>query len=248
MFNPWLMNRPMSDTVKALVVFSGGQDSSTCLGWALARYDRIETIGFNYGQRHRIELECRTKIIEEIRQNFPDWAAKLGPDHLLPLPALAAISETALTRTSEIEIQETGLPNTFVPGRNLLFLNYAAALGYRRGISTLVGGMCETDFSGYPDCRDQTIQTLAQAITLGMDKVITIETPLMQLDKAAIWALARELGGERFVELIVEHSHTCYLGDRSRRHDWGYGCGRCPACKLRRQGYENFANLIGLSA
>lgn len=242
------MNGPMSNTVKALVVFSGGQDSSTCLGWALARYDRIETIGFDYGQRHRIELKCRTKIIEEIRQNFPDWAAKLGPDHLLPLPALAAISETALTRTSKIEIKETSLPNTFVPGRNLLFLTYAAALGYRRGISVLVGGMCETDFSGYPDCRDEAIQTLAQAISLGMDKAITIETPLMQLDKAAIWAMARELGGERFVELIVEHSHTCYLGDRSRRHDWGYGCGRCPACKLRQQGYESFANLIGLSA
>ncbi len=222
----------------ALVLFSGGQDSTVCLAWALARYERVETIGFDYGQRHRVELEARTKIVDRLRRAFPDWAGRLGPDRVLKLPALGEISETALTRDKEIEVGKNGLPSTFVPGRNLLFFTYAAALGWRRGISTLVGGMCETDYSGYPDCRNETLQTLARAISLGIDRPIRIETPLMYVDKAGTWAMTQELGGAALVDLVTEETHTCYVGIRTRRHPWGYGCGHCPACALRAKGWQ----------
>ncbi len=222
----------------ALVLFSGGQDSTVCLAWACERFERVETIGFAYGQRHEVELIQRQEVLRRLRDGFPEWAARLGDDHLLDLPTLGAISETALTRDAAIEMTAAGLPNTFVPGRNLLFLTYAAALAYRRGIRTLVGGMCETDYSGYPDCRNDTLQTLARAISLGMDADFVIETPLMHVDKAATWALADSLGGTPLIELIVEDTHTCYLGDRTHRHDWGYGCGTCPACALRAKGWS----------
>ena len=228
-------------TVKsALVLFSGGQDSTVCLAHALESYDHVETIGFAYGQRHDIELRTRLDVLARLAAAFPRWAAKLGPDHPLELPTLGRISETSLTRAVAIEIAESGLPNTFVPGRNLLFFTYAAALGYRRGISTLVGGMCETDYSGYPDCRNDTLQTLARAISLGMGKKFEIATPLMYVDKAGTWALAERLGGPQLVDIIVEATHTCYLGEREVRHDWGYGCGRCPACELRAKGWEKW--------
>ena len=226
------------DPRTALVVFSGGQDSTACLAWALARYARVETIGFDYGQRHRVELDCRLRVREEIRQRFPDWGGKLGDDHLLDLGLLGQISDTALTESRAIEMQANGLPNTFVPGRNLLFLTFAAALAYRRGATVLVGGMCETDFSGYPDCRDNTLKALQVAISLGLDGPMTIETPLMWLTKAQTWALSHELGGDALNALIVEHTHTCYLGDRSQLHAWGHGCGQCPACELRRSGWQ----------
>ncbi|MBL8881437.1 MAG: 7-cyano-7-deazaguanine synthase QueC [Hyphomicrobium sp.] len=222
----------------ALVLFSGGQDSTVCLAWALARYERVETVGFDYGQRHHVELQARTKILDRLRQDFPDWAGRLGPDRVLKLPALGEISETALTRDKEIEVGKTGLPSTFVPGRNLLFFTYAAALAWRRGISTLVGGMCETDYSGYPDCRNETLQTLARAISLGVDRHISIETPLMYVDKAGTWAMTQELGGAALVDLVTEETHTCYVGIRTRRHPWGYGCGHCPACALRAKGWH----------
>ncbi|MEQ8327514.1 MAG: 7-cyano-7-deazaguanine synthase QueC [Parvibaculum sp.] len=228
-----------SANTRALVLFSGGQDSTVCLAWALARYDEVETVGFDYGQAHAVELDCR-KAIRAGLAAFPEWAPKLGPDHTISLAELGRISETALTRDVEIEMDENGLPTTFVPGRNLLFFTYAAALGYRRGATALVGGMCETDYSGYPDCRSETIAALEKAISLGMDKPFTLETPLMWIDKAATWALARELGGSRLVDLIVEESHTCYRGDREHRHDWGYGCGACPACELRARGHAAF--------
>lgn len=228
------------DPRTALVVFSGGQDSTVCLAWALARYHRVETIGFDYGQRHRVELDCRQTVRDAIRTQFPQWAERLGEDHLLDLALLGQISDTALTESRAIEMQANGLPNTFVPGRNLLFLNFAAALAYRRGASVLVGGMCETDFSGYPDCRDNTLKALQVALSLGLDSPMTIETPLMWLTKAQTWALSHALGGEPLNDLIVEHTHTCYLGDRSQRHDWGYGCGACPACVLRRDGFRQF--------
>jgi 7-cyano-7-deazaguanine synthase len=224
----------------ALVLFSGGQDSTVCLSSALERYDRVETVGFNYGQRHAVELAARQHVLEKLREQFPQWARKLGADHLLELPALAAISDTSLTRDTEIEIGTSGLPTTFVPGRNLLFFTYAAALGWRRGIATLVGGMCETDYSGYPDCRNGTLQTLAKALSLGLGKPLTIETPLMCVDKAGTWALAHALGGEALIKLIIEDTHTCYLGDRNHRHSWGYGCGSCPACELRAKGWETW--------
>lgn len=225
----------------ALVLFSGGQDSTVCLAWALERYAPVETVGFEYGQRHRIELDQRQKILDAMRAGLGTRnGAKLGEDHVLVLMSLAQISDTALTRDSEITYSASGLPTTFVPGRNLLFLTYAAALGYRRGISTLVGGMCETDFSGYPDCRDATIQSLATAISLGIDRPVKIETPLMFIDKAGTWALADKLGGAALVDLIIEESHTCYLGDRTHRHAWGYGCGTCPACELRAKGWERW--------
>ncbi len=218
----------MHRSKSALVLFSGGQDSTVCLAWALERYAAVETIGFDYGQRHAIELETRLTLLSEFKQRFPDWAAKLGPDHLLQLPTLGRISETSLTRSAAIELSASGLPNTFVPGRNLLFFTYAAALGYRRGLTTLVGGMCETDYSGYPDCRRDTLDALARAIALGMDTPCEIVTPLMYVDKAGTWAMADALGGSALVDLIVEATHTCYLGDRSRRHTWGYGCGELP--------------------
>ena len=232
----------MSDlsTLTALVLFSGGQDSTTCLAWALSRFGRVETLGFAYGQRHLIELDCRDRLLEEIKTLRPDWAAKLGENHTLDIPTLAAISETALTREVAIEMGEDGLPNTFVPGRNLIFLTFAAALAYRRGIPHIVGGMCETDYSGYPDCRDDTIKAMQLALSLGMDRRFVLHTPLMWIDKAATWDLARRLGGAPLVELIVEKTHTCYLGDRGERHDWGYGCGTCPACELRAAGWRRW--------
>ena len=224
----------------ALVLFSGGQDSTVCLAWALDRYARVETIGFAYGQRHKVELEARLAVLAALRRGFPAWAPRLGDDHTLDLAEFGRISETALTRDSEIRIEKGKLPSTYVPGRNLVFFTYAAALAYRRGIRTLVGGMCETDFSGYPDCRNETLQTLARALSLGTDETFVIETPLMWLDKAATWALTARLGGQPLVDLVVEESHTCYLGIRSRRHAWGYGCNHCPACDLRRKGWERW--------
>jgi 7-cyano-7-deazaguanine synthase len=222
----------------ALVLFSGGQDSTVCLAWALDRFARVETVGFAYGQRHAAELTVRARLRQALGEIEARWAQRLGPDHMLELPELGRLCDTALTRDAEIEISAAGLPSTFVPGRNLLFFTYAAALAYRRGMRTLVGGMCETDFSGYPDCRNDTLQTLAQAISLGTATEFTIETPLMWIDKAGTWALAEKLGGTPLVELIVEDSHTCYLGIRSRRHLWGYGCGHCPACVLRAKGWD----------
>ncbi|MFM7483267.1 MAG: 7-cyano-7-deazaguanine synthase QueC [Burkholderiaceae bacterium] len=224
-------------TDSALVLFSGGQDSTTCLAWALSRYSRVETLGFDYRQRHAVELTVRPAILESIVKIEPSWSARLGADHVLDLSVLGAVSDTALTRECEITMQANGLPNTFVPGRNLVFLTLAAALAYRRGISVIVGGMCETDYSGYPDCRDETLRTLQTALQLGMDTKATIETPLMRLDKAATWALADQLGGASFIELIRTATHTCYLGERGELHEWGYGCGQCPACALRATGY-----------
>jgi len=229
----------------ALVLFSGGQDSTTCLAWALSRYERVETVAFDYGQRHRIELDARLNVLRAIREGFPQWAAKLGEDHLLDASVLGAVSDTALTRETAIAMQANGLPNTFVPGRNLLFMTLAAALAYRRGVQVLVTGVCETDFSGYPDCRDDTMKAMQVALSLGMDTRFLIETPLMWIDKAATWTLARTLGGAPLVDLIVEHSHTCYLGERSQRHAWGYGCGQCPACQLRAQGFARFSGASG---
>ncbi len=229
------------DPRTALVVFSGGQDSTACLAWALSRYSRVETIGFDYGQRHKVELDCRLRVRDEIATQFPAWGARLGDDHLLDLGLLGQISDTALTESRAIEMQANGLPNTFVPGRNLLFLNFAAALAYRRGATVLIGGMCETDYSGYPDCRDNTLKALQVAISLGLGSPMTIETPLMWLTKAQTWALSEALGGAALNELIIEHTHTCYLGDRTQRHAWGYGCGHCPACQLRAEGYMAFA-------
>ena len=224
----------------ALVLYSGGQDSTVCLADALERFDHVETVGFSYGQRHVIELETRGRLIARLRNEFPRWGTKLGEDFVLELPTLGRISETSLTRDTAIHIGQAGLPNTFVPGRNLLFFTYAAALAWRRSITTLVGGMCETDYSGYPDCRNDTLQTLAKALSLGLDKDITIETPLMYVGKAETWAMADKLGGQPFVDLITEATHTCYLGDRAHRHVWGYGCGTCPACELRAKGWETW--------
>jgi 7-cyano-7-deazaguanine synthase len=232
----------MSETA-ALVLFSGGQDSTVCLASALERYSRVETVGFSYGQRHAVELTQRGVVREALASNYPRWAARLGPDHVLDLATLGQISDTALTRDAAFEMTAAGLPNTFVPGRNLLFFTYAAALAYRRGIRTLVGGMCETDYSGYPDCRDDTIKAMQLALNLGMDRRFVIHTPLMWIDKAAIFALGHEIGGDRFVDMLVEDTHTCYLGDRSRRNDWGYGCGTCPACQLRAEGFAKWMSM-----
>ena len=224
----------------ALVLFSGGQDSTTCLALALSRYDRVETIAFYYGQRHVVELQARLRVLAEIRSQFPQWAPRLGEDHLLDLAVLGQVSETSLTRDMAFQMEEGGLPNTFVPGRNLLFLTLAAALAYRRGLEVIVTGVCETDYSGYPDCRDDSMKAMQLALSLGMDKRFLIETPLMWIDKAETWRLAQQLGGQPLVDLIVEHTHTCYLGDRSHRQDWGYGCGTCPACDLRAKGFARF--------
>jgi 7-cyano-7-deazaguanine synthase len=226
---------------KGLVLFSGGQDSTTCLAWALARFAAVETIGFDYGQRHRVELDCRAAVIERLRREFPDWDEKLGEDHVVDLSVLGQISDTAMTRETPIAFAQSGLPNTFVPGLNLLFFTLAAAIGYRRSIRHLVGGMCETDYSGYPDCRDDTLKALQATLSLGMDQRFVIHTPLMWRDKPATWSLAQALGGHALVELIREETHSCYLGDRAHRLDWGYGCGECPACELRRRGWETFA-------
>jgi 7-cyano-7-deazaguanine synthase len=225
----------------ALVLFSGGQDSTTCLAWALARFAHVETAGFNYGQRHAVELECRGPVRENLRK-INGWGAKLGPDHLIDLGgALAEIGGTAMTHDIAIEMTESGLPNTFVPGRNLLFLTYAAAIAYRRGLKHIVTGVCETDFSGYPDCRDDTIKAMQLALNLGMDRRFVLHTPLMWIDKAATWALAAQLGGAELVQTIVDDTHTCYRGDHTTLHEWGYGCNTCPACELRAAGYRKWA-------
>lgn len=230
----------MTDNRKALVLFSGGQDSTTCLAWALDRFAEVETLAFDYGQRHRVELDCRNVVREKVAAQFPAWGAKLGADHLLDLSLLGQISDTALTSERAIELQANGLPNTFVPGRNLLFLTFAATLAYRRSASVLVGGMCETDFSGYPDCRDNTMKAMQVALSLGLDTPMTLDTPLMFIDKAATWRLAESLGGEALVKLIVEDTHTCYLGERGALHPWGHGCGHCPACELRAKGFAQY--------
>lgn len=229
---------------RALVLFSGGQDSTTCLAWALQRYSHVETIGFDYGQRHSVEMECRKVILKKMRTAFPNWSERLGEDHTLDLSVLGQLSDTALTSSKAIELTSSGLPNTFVPGRNLMFFNFAAAVAYRRDLTVLVGGMCETDYSGYPDCRDNTLKSLQVTLSLGMDQPLVIETPLMWLDKAETWELAAKLGGPQFVDLIRYDAHTCYTGDHVTAHSWGYGCGECPACELRGKGFEGYLARI----
>ena len=225
---------------QALVLFSGGQDSTTCLAWALERYARVETIGFDYGQRHRVELDCRRTVLQRLHADFPSWSDKLGQDHLLDLSVLGQVSDTALTADRAIAFDANGLPNTFVPGRNLMFFTFAAALAYRRGLTVLVGGMCETDYSGYPDCRDDTLKSLQVTLGLGLDQRFVIDTPLMWIDKAQTWRLAATLGGTALTELIRLETHSCYLGDRSKLHPWGYGCDDCPACQLRAAGFDRY--------
>lgn len=224
----------------SLVLFSGGQDSATCLAWALDRFERVETIAFDYGQRHEVELTCRARVLERLRAEFPRWAPRLGDDHTIDLTVLGTLSETALTRDAEIVLEAGRPPTTFVPGRNLLFFTFAAAIAYRRGLKHLVGGMCETDYSGYPDCRDDALKALQVALNLGMDRRFVIDAPLMWLDKAETWRMAEALGGGALVELVRVETHTCYRGDRGTLHEWGYGCAGCPACDLRRHGYERF--------
>jgi 7-cyano-7-deazaguanine synthase len=233
----------------ALVLFSGGQDSTTCLALALSKYERVETVGFDYRQRHSVELQSRLTVLTELKAQFPQWASRLGEDHMLDLAVLGAVSETSLTRDMAFKMESSGLPNTFVPGRNLLFLTLAAALAYRRNLDVIMTGVCETDFSCYPDCRDDTMKAMQLALSLGMDKRFLIDTPLMWIDKAATWQMAFDLGetsasaagsGHALVDLIVEHTHTCYLGDRQHRHAWGYGCGSCPACELRAKGWHKW--------
>jgi 7-cyano-7-deazaguanine synthase len=224
----------------ALVLFSGGQDSTVCLAWALSQFARVETVGFDYGQRHAAELAARPRLLERLRAEFPQWKNGLGADHLLPIDTLKVIGGSALTEDMAIAMGDSGLPNTFVPGRNIVFLTAAAALGYRRGIADLVGGMCETDFSGYPDCRDEAVQATAKALSLGLGREVRVHTPLMWIDKAATWALAQKLGGAALVDLIVDETVTCYEGDIAHRHDWGRGCGTCPACQLRAAGYAKY--------
>lgn len=228
-------------SASALVLFSGGQDSTACLAWALSRYMRVETLGFDYGQRHVVELSLRPSLLSSMRTLNAEWHSRLGEDHLLDLSVLGKISDTALTRDTEIAMQTNGLPNTFVPGRNLLFITIAAALAYRRGIDVIVGGMCETDYSGYPDCRDDSLRALESALQLGMATTLSLQTPLMWLNKAATWQLAHDLGGEPLVALIRTDTHTCYLGERGQLHEWGHGCGACPACELRAKGYREYA-------
>jgi 7-cyano-7-deazaguanine synthase len=224
----------------ALVLFSGGQDSSVCLAWALARYGRVETVGFDYGQRHAVELYARRRVRDEIVARFPQWADRLGDDHMLDIRSFGALAESALTAERAIEMTERGLPSTFVPGRNLVFFVYAAALADRRGLKALVGGMCETDYSGYPDCRRDTLDAMERTLNLGMEQAFRIETPLMRLTKAQTWALAQGLAGEPLVDLIVRDSHTCYRGERGDLHAWGYGCAECPACELREKGWREW--------
>jgi 7-cyano-7-deazaguanine synthase len=225
---------------KALVLFSGGQDSATCLAWALARFSEVETIGFSYGQRHAVELEVREHFLAGLRAAFPAWAPRLGLDHMLDLGVIGQMGETALTADVAIEMGRNGLPTTFVPGRNILFFTAAAGVAYRRGLRHLVGGMCETDYSGYPDCRDDTLKALQVALNLGLDSRFVVETPLMWLDKAATWQLAEDLGGQTLVSLVIDHTHSCYRGERSIRHEWGHGCGTCPACELRAGGWNRY--------
>lgn len=227
-------------TNKALVLFSGGQDFATCLAWALEHFDEVETVGFDYGQRHRVELECRRRFRTALAEAFPAWGSKLGSDHMLDLSVLSQVSDTALTSDAEIRMQANGLPSTFVPGRNLLFFTFAATIAYRRDLKHLVGGMCETDYSGYPDCRDDTLKALQVALNLGMNSRLVLHTPLMWIDKAGTWKMAENLGGAALVRLIAEETHTCYKGDRTTRHAWGYGCGDCPACHLRAGGWEGY--------
>jgi len=229
-------------TGSALVLFSGGQDSATCLAWACARFDAVETVGFTYGQRHMVEMDQRPVFLAAFARAFPDWGARLGEDTVLDIATLGQVSETALTRDAEITMTEAGLPSTFVPGRNLIFLSFAAALAYRRGIRRIVTGVCETDYSGYPDCRDDTVKAMQVALNLGMEARFVLETPLMRIDKAGTWALAEALGGRELVELIRDETHSCYLGDRATRHDWGSGCGTCPACELRAKGWERYSS------
>lgn len=231
-------------TERAIVLFSGGQDSATCLAWALDHFDHVETMAFDYGQNHRVELDVRLRFLEKLRAAFPAWASKLGDDHLIDMNLLAAISDTALTQDRAIEMTAAGLPNTFVPGRNLMFFTTAAAVAYRRGARHLVGGMCETDYSGYPDCRDDTLKALQVALTLGLDRRTTLHTPLMWINKAQTWSMAATLGGQTLINLIIEDSHTCYRGDRQNRHDWGYGCGHCPACELRKTGWDSYQDKV----
>jgi len=235
-----LLKEIMGSADGALVLFSGGQDSTTCVAWALNRYAKVETIGFDYGQRHAVELEVRPSVLQSLRNINPQWDKKLGEDHMIDLSLISKISNTAMTQDVEITMMENGLPNTFVPGRNLLFMTVAATVAYRRGLDVLVGGMCETDFSGYPDCRDDTMKALQVALNLGMATRLKLETPLMWIDKAETWKLAQDLGGNALVDLIRSGTHTCYLGERGALHDWGYGCGKCPACELRARGYANF--------
>ncbi len=230
----------MTGRNKALVLFSGGQDSATCLAWALEAFDSVETVGFSYGQRHAVELDVRTCFADKLKKCFPAWAAKLGDDHVVDLSVIKSLGKTALTADVEIAMGENGLPTTFVPGRNIFFFTAAAAIAYRRGIKRLVGGMCETDYSGYPDCRDDTLKSLQASLNLGLDARLVIDTPLMWRDKAATWALAEELGGQALVELIVEETHSCYRGERATRHEWGYGCAACPACELRANGWARY--------
>ncbi|QNP49993.1 7-cyano-7-deazaguanine synthase QueC [Diaphorobacter aerolatus] len=225
---------------RALVLFSGGQDSTTCLAQALTRYEHVETLGFDYGQRHSVEMEIRPSAREALTEAFPEWRDRLGEDHVLSLDVLAQIGGSSLTDDVAFAMQADGLPNTFVPGRNLLFLTLAGALAYRRGISVIVTGVCETDFSGYPDCRDDTMKAMQLALSLGLERRLLIETPLMWLSKAQTWQLAHELGGDRLVELIRRDTHTCYQGVRDQLHDWGYGCGNCPACELRARGWAQW--------
>ena len=232
----------MTDRRKALILFSGGQDSATCLAWALERYDYVETVGFDYDQRHSIEMQCRLDVLAAFKAQFPKWGEKIGDDHIVDLSALGAISETSLTRDTEITLSRSGLPNTFVPGRNLIFLNFAAAIGYRRGLTQLIAGMCEADFSGYPDCRKETLDATMRSISLGMGCDFTLETPLMSVSKAGAWDMAYALGGERLVELIRTVTHTCYLGEHDLLSPWGYGCATCPACELRAKGWSEYAD------
>lgn len=224
----------------ALVLFSGGQDSTTCLAWALSRYDHVETVGFTYGQRHQVEMECREPVRAGLEAIFPAWKAKLGRDHLIDLGVLAQVGVSALTADLPFDTRADGLPATFVPGRNLLFLTFAGVVAHQRNIKYLVTGVCETDYSGYPDCRDDTVKALQVAINLGMEARLVIETPLMWIDKAATWELATTLGGRALVDLIVEKTHTCYQGDRTHRHEWGFGCGSCDACRLRSEGWQRY--------
>ena len=229
------------DDGRAIVLFSGGQDSTTCLAWALERFARVETVAFDYRQRHRVELDCRRQVLAEFRRLFPAWSAKLSEHHLIDLGVLNELSETALTREQEIRLAANGLPTSFVPGRNILFLAFAAVVAYRSGARHIVGGMCETDYSGYPDCRDNTVKAMQLALNLGMEARFVLHTPLMWLDKAQTWRLAADLGGEALLGVVREHTHTCYLGLRTTRHDWGWGCGDCPACRLRAQGWERYS-------